>query len=167
MDTGCKDEVTGGLTKVLWTASQLDEESDFDDLLEAIRVLRPRWNAAATVVAWRHVRRRAWVDARRVLEDDALEAKHSALHAALMAVCLFGLEDPLWHSYARSAAEQQDNADAARIGNRLLEQAARVEGRAVPPVERPTNAATGAAAATTPSTQDSGSFAASMMWVRA
>ncbi|HTH59749.1 MAG TPA: HrpB1 family type III secretion system apparatus protein [Paraburkholderia sp.] len=161
-DTECRDDVAGGLTKVLWTASQLDDESDFDDLLEAIRVLRPRWSGVGTVVAWRHVRRRAWIDARRVLEDDVPEARRSGLHAALMAVCLFGLEDPLWHSYARSAAEQQENPEAAGIGNRLLERAARLEGRNAPRVE-PRAPAAGSA----PGTQDAGGFAAPMTWMRA
>jgi type III secretion protein HrpB1 len=40
--TGCRDEVTGSLTKVLWTASQIEEMSDFEDLLAAIQVLRPK-----------------------------------------------------------------------------------------------------------------------------
>ncbi|MGF6935038.1 type III secretion protein HrpB1 [Paraburkholderia sp. UCT70] len=161
-DTECRDDVAGGLTKVLWTASQLDDESDFDDLLEAIRVLRPRWSGVGTVMAWRYVRRRAWIDARRVLEDDVPEARRSGLHAALMAVCLFGLEDPLWHGYARSAAEQQENPDAAGIGNRLLEQAARLEGRNAPRVEPRAPAASSA-----PGTHDGGGFAAPMSWMRA
>jgi type III secretion protein HrpB1 len=149
------------LTKVLWTASQLDEESDFDDLLEAIRVLRPRWSGAGTVIAWRYVRRREWTDARRALEDDAPEARRSGLHAALMAVCLFGLEDPLWHSYARSAAEQQENPDAANIGNRLLEQAARIQGHAVPRVEQRDGVNM------TTASSENANFAAPMTWVRA
>jgi type III secretion protein HrpB1 len=157
----CRDDVAGGLSKVLWTASQLEEMSDFDDLLDAVRVLRPGWSGACTVVAWRYVRRQAWHDARRVLEDDDLEAKRSALHAALMAVCLFGLEDPLWHSYARAAAEQRENTEAALIGNRLLERAAKTE-----PSIQQSAAATGqqpAAAAVTAQQN----FASSMMWVRA
>ncbi|GAB7524078.1 HrpB1 family type III secretion system apparatus protein [Paraburkholderia sp. 2C] len=156
--TRCRDDVAGGLTKVLWVASQIDEASDFEDLLDAIRVLRPRWKGAGTVVAWRHVRRQAWMDALRVLEDDDLEAKRSALHAALMAVCLFGLEDPLWHSYARTAAEQRENVEAAKIGNRLLERAAKAGGRDA--------SAEPAPAAAAPS-HDASSFAASAMWVRA
>lgn len=160
--TGCRDDVAGGLTKVLWTASQLEEESDFEDLLEAIRVLRPRWKGASTIVAWRHVRRQAWVDARRVLEDDDIEAKRSALHAALMAVCLFGLEDPLWHSYARTAAEQRENVEAAAIGNRLLERAAKTDGRA-----QASASSTEPPPSSAPATQDNGSFSHSMMWVRA
>jgi type III secretion protein HrpB1 len=159
--TACRDDVADGLTKVLWTASQLEEMSDFDDLLDAVRVLRPRWSGAGTVTAWRHVRRQAWDDARRVLEDDDLEAKRSGLHAALMAVCLFGLEDPLWHSYARTAAEQRENAEAAIIGNRLLERAAKVA-----PSMQQSAAATGQQpAATAVSAQRN--FAPSMMWVRA
>lgn len=128
--TGCRDDLANGLTKMLWTASQLEEESDFEDLLEAIRVLRPTWSGGGTVAAWRHVRRQAWVDARRVLEDEDEQAKRSGLHAALMAVCLFGLQDPLWHSYARSAAEQHESPEAARIGYRLLERAAKPDLRA-------------------------------------
>ncbi|MEA3120234.1 MAG: type secretion protein HrpB1 [Paraburkholderia sp.] len=162
--TACRDDLAGGLTKVLWNASQLEETSDFEDLLDAVRVLRPRWNGAGTVTAWRYVRRQAWDDARRILEDDDLEAKRSALHAALMAVCLFGLEDPLWHSYARTAADQHENAEAALIGNRLLERAEKTT-----PYTRQTPAATlqqpAAAAATALSAQQN--FASSMMWVRA
>jgi Bacterial type III secretion protein (HrpB1_HrpK) len=104
--TQCRDDIAGGLTKMLWSASQLDEQSDFEELLEAIQVLRPKWSAGTTVIAWRYMRRQAWSDARRVLDNDDPQAKRSGLHAALMAVCLFGLEDPLWHSYARAAAER-------------------------------------------------------------
>ncbi|MFL9874814.1 HrpB1 family type III secretion system apparatus protein [Paraburkholderia megapolitana] len=127
-DTGCRDDVAGGLTKVLWTASQLDDLSDFEDLLDAIRVLRPRWTGAGTVVAWRHLRRQSWIDALRVLEDDDQDAKRTALHAALMAVCLFGMQDPLWQSYARTAAEQREHREAASIGSKLLERAAKMSG---------------------------------------
>jgi type III secretion protein HrpB1 len=142
---------------MLWTASQLEEESDFEDLLEAIRVLRPKWPGVGTVAAWRYVRRQAWVDARRVLEDEDEQAKRSGLHAALMAVCLFGLEDPLWHSYARSAAEQRESPEAAKIGYRLLERAAKPELRATP--EPPVTAEVASEAGA--------GFSAPMTWVRA
>jgi type III secretion protein HrpB1 len=155
--TGCSNDVAGGLTRVLWVASQIDDASDFEDLLDAIRVLRPRWKGAGAVVAWRHVRRQAWVDALRVLEDDDLEAKRSALHAALMAVCLFGLEDPLWHSYARTAAEQSENVEAAKIGNRLLERASKTAGATVTATAPPAVAAP----------RDAVSFSSTAMWVRA
>jgi type III secretion protein HrpB1 len=159
--TTCRDEVASGLTKVLWTASQLEEMADFEDLVDAVRVLRPRWSGAGTVSAWRHLRRQAWHEARRVLEDDDLEAKRSALHAALMAVCLFGLEDPLWHSYARTASEQRENTEAALIGNHLLERAAKTA-----PSTQQFAAGTGRqSAATAASAQHN--FASSMMWVRA
>jgi type III secretion protein HrpB1 len=158
--TTCKDDVADGLSKILWTASQLDEMSDFEDLLDAVRVLRPRWTGARTVLAWRYVRRQAWSDARRVLDDGDLDGRDSALHAALMAVCLFGLEDPLWHSYARTAAEQRENAEAAQIGSRLLERAAKTD------VSMPQESAAmrPQTLATAPAQQN---FSASMMWVRA
>lgn len=163
--TRCSDEIAGGLTKMLWTASQFDDEADFEDLLEAMRVLRPRWDGAGTVAAWRYVRRQSWDDARRVLEDDDADAKRSGLHAALMAVCLFGLEDPLWHSYARTAVEQRENPDAAKIGARLLERAAKLDA-SMQPAASPQ---AGASASTSPQPQgsDNGGFSASMMWVRA
>jgi type III secretion protein HrpB1 len=146
---------------MLWTASQLDDEADFEDLLEAMRVLRPKWPGAGTVAAWRYVRRQSWSDARRVLEDDDAQAKRSGLHAALMAVCLFGLEDPLWHSYARTAVEQRESVEAAKIGARLLERAAKLDARL--------SAATSAEAqAGTPHSSAHGEgFSASMSWVRA
>ena len=159
--TGCRDEIAGGLTKVLWTASQLDDEADFEDLLEAIRVLRPKWPGTGTVAAWRYVRRQAWGDARRVLEDDDTEAKRSGLHTALMAVCLFGLEDPLWHSYALSAAEQRESIEGAKIGARLLERAAKLDVGVQAP------ASTDAPASTHGVPADNGGFSASMTWVRA
>jgi type III secretion protein HrpB1 len=152
----CGGDVVGGLTRMLWTASQFDHESDFDDLLEAIRVLRPKWSGGGTVVAWRYVRRHAWVDARRVLEDDDAEAKRSGLHAALMAVCLFGLEDPLWQGYARAAAEQRESLEAAKIGNRLLERAAKLDIGVQPPPAEPEAAS-----------QDNRGFSPAMTWVRA
>jgi type III secretion protein HrpB1 len=148
---------------MLWTASQFDDEADFEDLLEAIRVLRPRWDGAGTVAAWRYVRRQSWDDARRVLEDDDTDAKRSGLHAALMAVCLFGLEDPLWHSYARTAVEQRENVHAAKIGARLLERAARLDAS----VQTTMSAQASAPASTPTQGSDNSGFSASMTWVRA
>lgn len=163
--TACKDDVAGGLTKVLWTASQLDDLSDFDDLLDAIRVLRPRWTGAGTVVAWRYLRRQSWLDALRVLEDDDEEAKRSALHSALMAVCLFGMQDPLWQSYARTAAEQREHREASSIGARLLERAAKLDGSV-----REAESAAAEPAAATPGWPAASADAVSHMpssWVRA
>ncbi|NRO98982.1 hypothetical protein GWC77_24045 [Paraburkholderia sp. NMBU_R16] len=119
----CKDDIANGLANILWSASHFDDGTDFDDLLDAIRVLRPAWAGGSTASAWRYLRRQAWTDARRVLDDDVDGAKRSALHTALMAVCLFGLEDPLWQSYARTAVEQREDARAAAIGNTLLTRA--------------------------------------------
>lgn len=155
--TGCRDDVASGLTKMLWTASQLDDEADFEDLLEAIRVLRPQWPGVGTVAAWRYVRRQAWVDARRVLEDQDEQAKRTGLNAALMAVCLFGLEDPLWHSYARAAAEQRESPEAAKVGFRLLQRAAKSDVSAT--AEPPTTTGVGL--------EDNAGFSAPMTWVRA
>ncbi len=148
---------------MLWTASQFDDEADFEDLLEAIRVLRPKWDGAGTVAAWRYVRRQSWDDARRVLEDDDADAKRSGLHAALMAVCLFGLEDPLWHSYARTAVEQRENVHAAKIGARLLERASRLDAS----VQTTMSAQANAPASTPTQGTDNSGFSASMTWVRA
>ncbi|MBN3829397.1 hypothetical protein G3O00_38215 [Burkholderia sp. Ac-20384] len=162
-DTGCTDDIAGGLTKILWTASQLENASDFEDLLDAIRVLRPKWSGAGAVSAWRYLRRQNWADARRVLEDEDEVSKQSSLYAALMAVCLFGLEDPLWHSYAQTASEQRDNPEAAHIGFRLLERAAKNHLKDGPPSSEP--AAQPAQLA--PPGQDAPRFSAAATWVRA
>lgn len=126
-DAKNNDEIAGALTKVLWTAAQLDDRSDFDDLLEAIQVLRPQWTGGGAVTAWRFLRRQAWLDALRVLENDDDAAKRSALHSALMAVCLFGMQDPLWQGHARVAAEQSEHQEAATIGRRLLDRVAQMD----------------------------------------
>lgn len=125
-----RGDVADGLTKILWTASELDEEADFEDLLEAIRVLRSQWPGSSTVTAWRYVRRHAWADVRRALEEEDEQAQRSGLNSALMAVFLFSLEDPLWRSYARAATEQRESPEAAKIGYRLLERAAKTDLRA-------------------------------------
>ena len=168
-DTGCRDDVAGGLTKVLWTASQLDDLSDFEDLLDAIRVLRPRWTGAGTVVAWRHLRRQSWIDALRVLEDDDQDAKRSALHAALMAVCLFGMQDPLWQSYARTAAEQREHREAASIGSKLLERAAKMSGgvHAAEPAAAEPVAAESVAASARPAMSAESMMLMQASWMRA
>jgi type III secretion protein HrpB1 len=165
--TGCRDDIAGGLTKVLWTASQLDDLSDFDDLLDAIRVLRPRWTGAGTVVAWRHLRRQSWIDALRVLEDDDLEAKRSGLHSALMAVCLFGMQDPLWQSYARTAAEQREHREASDIGSRLLERAAKLDSSVRAPVESAPAGPVSAAAPAWPAAPAESITHMPSSWVRA
>ncbi len=167
-DSKSKDDIAGALTKVLWTASQLDDRSDFDDLLEAIQVLRPRWTGAGSVIAWRYLRRQAWLDALQVLENDDEEAKRSALHSALMAVCLFGMQDPLWQSHARLAAEQGDHQEASTIGRRLLDRAARLDDKVRPGHWSP--ASQGAVHATVSAHQGASfndGFAASTSWVRA
>lgn len=167
-DSKNKDDIAGALTKVLWTASQLDDRSDFDDLLEAIQVLRPRWTGGGSVVAWRYLRRQAWLDALQVLENDDEDAKRSALHSALMALCLFGMQDPLWQSHARLAAEQDDHQEASAIGRRLLDRAAGLDDRVRPSNWAP--ATQGVVLAAANGVQVGAlteGFAASTSWVRA
>lgn len=115
-----ENAVVAGIMRVLWAGAALDTFSDVQDLIDALAVLRPHSDAPREVLAWWHVRARAWGEGlselRRVERDGALSSRGTALAA----VCLYALGDPAWRTYAYAAAYQADDAMATRTAEALL-----------------------------------------------
>lgn len=115
-----KGELLRGMLDLLWAGAQLDRLGDLHDLLDALVVLRPGTDDDRVVLAWWHVRARAWSDALRELRRTERYGELSSLGTALTAVCLYALKDPAWRTYAYAAAYQSDNALATRTALALL-----------------------------------------------
>ena len=112
--------IVAGMMDVLWAGAALDTFADVQDLIDALAVLCPRSGETREVMAWWHVRARAWGEAlgelRRVERDGALSSRGTALAA----VCLYALGDPAWRTYAYAAAYQSDDVMATRTAEALL-----------------------------------------------
>jgi type III secretion protein HrpB1 len=113
-------DIASAMINLLWAGARLDDVSDLRDMVDAIAVLDPGAEKARLVIAWWHVRTRAWGEAlnelRRVEQDNAL----SSLGTALTAVCLYALGDPAWRTYAYAAAYRTDDPAATRTALALL-----------------------------------------------
>jgi type III secretion protein HrpB1 len=124
IETMNDSRIVAGMMGVLWAGAGLDTFSDVQDLLDAITFLRPKndevHDETREVLAWWHVRARAWGEAlselRRVERDGALSSRGTALAA----VCLYALRDPAWRTYALAAAYPCDDAMATRTAQALL-----------------------------------------------
>jgi type III secretion protein HrpB1 len=112
--------IIAGMIDVLWAAAGLDTLSDVQDLMEAIAVLRPDHGETRVVLAWWHVRARAWGEALRELRRAEREGVLSSRGTALAAVCLYAHGDPAWRTYAYAAAYQSDDQMATRTALALL-----------------------------------------------
>jgi type III secretion protein HrpB1 len=112
--------IVEGMIDVLWAGAGLDTFSDVQDLLDAIAVLNPGNEGARVVLAWWHVRARAWGEALGELRRVEREGELSSRGTALAAVCLYALGDPAWRTYAYAAAYQSEDAMATRTANALL-----------------------------------------------
>ncbi|WP_244166626.1 HrpB1 family type III secretion system apparatus protein [Burkholderia anthina] len=112
--------IVTGMMHVLWAGAALDTFSDVQDLLDAMAVLRPGNGEMREVLAWWHVRARAWGEAltelRRVERDGTLSSRGMALAA----VCLYALGDASWRTYAYAAAYKSDDPMATRTAQALL-----------------------------------------------
>lgn len=113
-------DVVAGMLKLLWGGAELDRLSDLHDLLDALEVLQPGTDSSRVVLAWWHLRSRAWTDALRELRRTEYAGALSSLGMSLIAVCLYALKDPAWRTYAYAAAYQSDNPLATKTALALL-----------------------------------------------
>lgn len=126
LDSGLSDgadhagEIVAGMLKLLWGGAELDRLSDLHDLLDALAVLQPGTDSSRVVLAWWHLRARAWTDALRELRRTEHAGVLSSLGTALIAVCLYALKDPAWRTYAYAVAYQSDNPLATKTALALL-----------------------------------------------
>lgn len=112
--------IVAGMMSVLWAGAALDTLADVQDLHDAIAVLRPNSDEARVVLAWWHVRTRAWGVALGQLRRVERQGTLSSRGIALAAVCLYALRDPAWRTYAYAAAYHCDDPMASRTAQALL-----------------------------------------------
>lgn len=113
-------QIVAGMIDVLWAGAGLDTFSDVQDLMDAIAVMRPETEETRVVLAWWHVRARAWGEALSELRRAEREGALSSRGTALAAVCLYALGDAAWRTYAYAAAYQSDDPMATRTALALL-----------------------------------------------
>ncbi|MCG1042869.1 HrpB1 family type III secretion system apparatus protein [Mycetohabitans sp. B8] len=95
----CSDKTVGALLRLFALGMASVPTEDLDDLLLALRVLRPSSTQVDFSEANLRVRQSDWIGALRVLKP--IEARHqgSAACAALIACCLYHLRDTEWRRY--------------------------------------------------------------------
>jgi type III secretion protein HrpB1 len=113
-------QIVAGMTDVLWAGAGLDTFSDVQDLLDAIVVLCPDNAEVRVVLAWWHVRARAWGKALSELRHAERDGALSSRGTALAALCLYALGDPAWRTYAYATAYRSDDPMATRTAQALL-----------------------------------------------
>ena len=113
-------QVVTAMIGVMWAGAGLDTFSDVHDLMDAIAVLRPDNDEIPVVLAWWHVRARAWAEALSELRRVERKGVLSSRGTALAAVCLYALGEPAWRTYAYAAAYHSDDPIAIRTAHALL-----------------------------------------------
>lgn len=114
------DELVTGMVDLLWSGARLDALADLRDLLEALGTWRAEIARSCVVIAWWHVRARAWHEALDELRRIERAGGLLSLGTALMAVCLYALGEPGWRGYARAAAYEGNDPMAAHTAQALL-----------------------------------------------
>ncbi|WP_337690241.1 HrpB1 family type III secretion system apparatus protein [Mycetohabitans sp. B46] len=101
----CSDKTVGALLRLFALGMASVPSEDLDDLLLALRVLKPSSTQVDFSEANLRVRQSDWIGALRVLKS--IEARHQggAACAALIACCLYHLRDADWRRYVKLVLE--------------------------------------------------------------
>ncbi|WP_323073915.1 HrpB1 family type III secretion system apparatus protein [Mycetohabitans endofungorum] len=101
----CSDKTVGALLRLFALGMASVPSEDLDDLLLALRVLKPSSTHVDFSEANLRVRQSDWIGALRVLKS--IEARHQggAACAALIACCLYHLRDTEWRRYVELVLE--------------------------------------------------------------
>jgi type III secretion protein HrpB1 len=114
------DELVAGMVDLLWCGARLDALPELQALLGALGTWRTEIARTCVVIAWWHVRARAWREALDELRRIERAGGLLSLGTALTAVCLYALGDPAWRGYARAAAYEGNDPMAAHTAKALL-----------------------------------------------
>ncbi len=117
------DNVTSLLLNITCAGRGVSDLNDLEDLVSALRIVRPNLIQLDIFDAWFHMRRQQWQEALYILQSLETRKSHFPLRTALQGCCLYAINDSRWMSYATQALEQKDDAEAARIATVLVKTA--------------------------------------------
>ncbi|KAG0166414.1 ATP-dependent RNA helicase HrpB [Apophysomyces sp. BC1015] len=106
----CSDKTVGALLRLFAAGMASASSDDLEDLLLALRVLRPSSTSVDFSEANLHVRQSDWIGALRVLKT--MEGRHQGNAAcfALIGCCLYHLRDSEWRRYVELVLESGNPA---------------------------------------------------------
>ncbi|PLZ00686.1 hypothetical protein CY652_19680 [Burkholderia sp. WAC0059] len=117
--TQCDENIVQVLVRLLSRSLANGAQSEAEDLLEALRVLRPSLVQLDFYEAQLLIRRQDWVGALHLLRQIEADKGPSALCSALQAWCLHHLRDPEWRIHV-STLLATPNPVAMTVVSRFL-----------------------------------------------
>ncbi|WP_153099964.1 HrpB1 family type III secretion system apparatus protein [Paraburkholderia hayleyella] len=122
-EMACNDTLVTALLEVLMHGARLGHLEQSERLLAALRVLRPNFIELGAYDGWMLIRRSRYSEAVRVLrelEHQPLRGTFAPYVRALIAVSLYGMEDPQWHVYAHDVVSGNEDPDSVELVATLL-----------------------------------------------
>ena len=121
--TQCSNRLIAALIEVLMFGAKHGHLEQSERVLTALHVLRPNFVELHAYDAWMLIRRHDFAGALRYLRDleqRPLRGAFGPYVNALLAVTLYGLQDPSWRSYANDVINRNEDQDSVDIVNALL-----------------------------------------------
>lgn len=119
----CSNRLIAALIEVLMFGAKHGHLEQSERVLNALHVLRPNFVELQSYDAWMLIRRRDFAGALRYLRDleqRPLRGAFGPYVGALLAVALYGVQDPSWRSYANEVINRNEDQDAVEIVNTLM-----------------------------------------------
>ena len=119
----CSNRLIAALIEVLMFGAKHGHLEQSERVLTALHILRPNFVELHAYDAWMLIRRHDFADALRYLRDleqRPLRGAFGPYVNALLAVTLYGLQDPSWRSYANDVINRNEDQDSVDIVNALL-----------------------------------------------
>ncbi|QCP48646.1 hypothetical protein FAZ95_05235 [Trinickia violacea] len=117
----CRDEVVGMLLKIFSLGLKDAPREDLEDILLALRVLRRDALALELGEVRLRIRETDWIGAVRLLKRLESVDKSNAASIALLAGCLFKLQDDEWRRYVANLLGDGANGAALALVSRFIE----------------------------------------------
>ncbi len=124
----CPDSVVSLCLNITCAGRGISDLADLEDLVSALRIVRPNLVQLDIFEAWFYMRREQWHEALHRLQTIEIGTGYFPLRSALQGCCLYELNDSRWTSYAIEALEQKDDAEATRIAKVLIKTAQQSSG---------------------------------------
>ena len=123
----CSSRLISALIEVLMFGAKHGHLEQSERVLTALHVLRPNFVELHSYDAWMLIRRHDFAGALRFLRDleqRPLRGAFGPYVSALLAVALYGVQDPSWRAYANDVINRNEDQDAVDIVNTLMGKAA-------------------------------------------
>lgn len=122
-ESQCSSRMIAALIEVLMFGAKHGHLEQSERVLTALHILRPNFIELNAYDAWMMIRRHDFSGALRFLRDleqRPLRGAFAPYVQALLAVALYGLQDPSWRSYANDVLNRNEDQDSVDIVNTLL-----------------------------------------------